>query len=91
MIKIGEEQIIHVSRGESHFDRATETAAARAIGIFGMTSEGHSKNVENWERSCCGIEIRFEGLVLTMGMGGAKYTYTFVAKTTRNEDEDDEE
>lgn len=82
-MNIGDSIEIIVNRDESHFDRACDSAYQRAVLLFGIDENGHSKRVKDWERSCCWIEIEF----IRYKRIGSDHCYIFMAKTAKNEDE----
>jgi hypothetical protein len=77
--KPGERVEIIVSRGESDFDRACDSAQYLACGRFGVDDCGHINNVEGAHRSCSSIEVEFKTARLSAGMGGSSWTYVFEA------------
>ncbi len=85
-IPIKQREPIIITRYDSHFDRACESAAKLAPVIFGIDDCGHSSRVEDWERSSCSIMIEFLKMSFALGMTGAEYTYYFEAWAEKADD-----
>ncbi len=88
MYELNEEVVtIVINRRDAHFDRACESAAHQAIGVFDVDEDGYINGVHDSERGRDSIEIDFVSFDLSMSMGGWSYTYTFTAKIISNEEE----
>jgi len=79
-MQIGKTEEINISRSESNFDKACDSAYSMALNIFGINEDGHSLKLQEWERASCCIELSF----VTYYRIGYSHTYTFSAKAIKN-------
>lgn len=86
-MQIGEKKEISIYRTECHFDRACESAYRHAVSLLGIDEDGHSGEVNGWERSSCSVCVEFVSFQIRGGMGGIEYLYSFVAWAEKCEDE----
>lgn len=78
MDKILKTKEIIVTRSETNFDKACDTAAKLAYILFDVDDCGHS-SIEGWSRSSCCIELKFISYKAEFGMVGCSHYYTFEA------------
>ncbi len=83
---IGDSVVIVVTREESNFDRACDSAYRQALSKFQIDEDGYSQIVQGWEKYTCCIEIEFKNYVRT----GCNHHYTFVAKAVKEEGEEND-
>lgn len=81
MYRIDDEAEITVHRTEANFDRACDSAYSMAVGMFGINDDGHSTNVNGWERSASWIEVVFDKYV----RHGHDHLYSFRAYPRKSE------
>ena len=86
MYLINEQVEITIDRSEANFDRASDSAYSMAVGMFGIDEDGHSSNVEGWERSSSWIEVVFD----TYLRHGHTHLYAFVACPRKAESADED-
>ena len=86
-MKILYERNFTISRTESGFDKACDSARERALVMLGMDEDGYAEDVEGWNRSTDFIEIVFVSLSIMGDMCGGGYIYSFVCRACRNEEE----
>lgn len=75
MYKIGDSELVVITRSEANFDRACDEAYKYALQCFGIDQDGHSKLINGWERSQCCIEIKFREYLRMSN----EHTYIFIA------------
>lgn len=74
MIKLNIDYPINVTRSETNFDKACDSAYSIAVRMFQIDEDGNSP-IEGWERCCCSIQIEFKGYVRS----GCQHVYSFTA------------
>ena len=79
MYKLGQRITIEITRHESGFDRACDSAYDSALMAFGCDEDGHINNVTGSDRSSHGIFVELVGYVHSGGMGGHTHVYEFQA------------
>lgn len=87
MIKPGEKHKFPITRTDSHFDRACESAYRIAIGYFGCDENGYLTYVEDFDRSTDSVVVRFVGYEVHGGYIGVSHIYTFEAWVERYEED----
>lgn len=87
MIKLNEKKDIYVIRDEANYDRACDSAWRTALHLFGINENGHSTDVEDWERSYCSLNIKF----IQYSRSDSTHLYTFEAWAEKSEDEDEDD
>lgn len=83
-IIIGEPHEIIITRTESNFDRACDSAYYQAVFHFGINEDGHSTKLSKWERSDSSICVKF----ISYQRVGNTHIYKF--ETTAHKETDDE-
>lgn len=86
--KIGERIPIEVSRCDSHFDRACDSAISLALSHFGADDDGHFSRVVDHCRSTDSVHVAFVRYEVSGGMGGVEHQYSFEAWMSRHEDDE---
>jgi len=81
MMNIGETIDIVITRTESGFDRACDSAYKTALSRFGINEDGHSNRVTGWERSSCYIEVNSLRYIRTNN----EHNYLFLATTKKSD------
>jgi hypothetical protein len=87
MYEINEKVEIVITRNESNFDRACESAWRRAIDTFGIDEFGHSIKVKGFQRSTDYIVTEFKTYKHTASMCGHTYDYIFEAYVASNRED----
>lgn len=87
MYKIGEKIPIHITRYESNFDRACDSALASALSKFGADSDGCLRKVDGFDRSTDTMKVVFVEVEGEVNITGKYYTYRFSASVERNDDD----
>ena len=82
MKNIGDETFIRITRQESNFDRACDSAYKYALAYFEIDEDGHSRRVKDWERSCCWIEIEFRSYIRM----GNEHHYDFFGRAVKEDE-----
>lgn len=57
--RIIKQETFLISRSDSNFDKACDSALKEAIYILKIDEDGHSP-IEGWERSCCWFDVEFQ-------------------------------
>jgi hypothetical protein len=83
--QIDEEITVRVTRSEADFDRACDSAMTLVLGMFGCNEAGHLNHVEDSQRSCDSVEMKFESYIREASMVGHSHVYTFKARVMRHE------
>lgn len=86
--RLTEFKAIYVSRQESNFDRACDSAYQQALVFFEIDKDGHCGKVENYERSNSSVHIRFKSYETSGGMSGIAHNYVFEAWVQQYDDEE---
>ena len=89
-IRINEKIEFVISRGDSNFDRACDSANMRFFFMLGADDYGHMKNVDGFDRSLDYIEITFISYVAIHSMVEVSHQYKFSGCVKRNEETEDE-
>lgn len=61
-------------------------ASDMAIVQFGIDDSGHSSKVKGYYRSSCSVVLKFVGMRMYFGMGGAQYVLSFKAWCEKSDD-----
>ena len=90
MPKIIAEETLHIELDGNHrpLERSLSLAHKIALSKFGIDEYGNSDRVDEWERSCCFIEVEFQKLLFSVGMGGGNTTVFYKITCQRVEDEE---
>ena len=81
---------ITVTRKESHFDRACESAYDEALWKFKADEDGNfgGEFRDKFPRSETAMIVEFKNMKIIGGMMGQTYMYTFETHLERNEEEE---
>ena len=82
-----EEVVVTTDSSARMYEKAMRLASGMAQTCFGIDDCGHSSKVDEWERSCCSVEVRFKTMQASGGMTGWDYTFVFEAWCEKNEEE----
>jgi len=76
-----------VSRSESNFDRACESAYGIAIATFEINEAGYSDRADlDFQRTTDELVVRFTGYTYTGSMAGKHHKYEFFTWIERHDD-----
>jgi hypothetical protein len=91
--QIGERKriLVHLKETARMMEVGLDQARWKSVNEFGIDDCGHSSEVDEWERSCCSVRVKFVGLESSGGMGGGEITLEYEAWCEKYYDEDEEE
>ena len=80
---------VHLDSLERMNEKAFKKAIREAMFRFRIDEDGHSKKVEDWERSRCDVRVVLKETKASCGMCGWNFTIIFEAWCEKEGDDDD--